>query len=464
MQSNDILIVGGQFGDEGKGKIVDVLVNTASVDAVVRYNGGANAGHTIVLDDGKFPLHLIPSGVLHENVVNIIGAGVVIDPLWLVDELKGLRGRGVACNNLKISDRAHLVLPWHKVLDAHLGGKIGTTARGIGPCYADRAFRRGLRIGDLVTFHGEVDTEAFREKYYEVGEEKNRILTKAYGLEPVDLNSTCTAILEAAEQIAAMVSDTSVTLQRLQQQNKRILFEGAQGSLLDVDWGTYPYVTSSSVNLPGCALGAGLMVLPEYRLGIVKAYGTRVGEGPFPGELGTYEEIKTKDTLEPGTSMPPLTETEQAKALQGDDYLMGRWLRSVGAEYGTTTGRPRRCGWLDLVAVKHSVKLSGLNGIAFTKLDVLSGIPELKVCVGYRVDGEILTHFPARTSLLERVEPLYETLPGFELPEGVSRREDLPEKAEAYCRFVEEFLNVPITIVSVGRHREETFYSQGSAF
>ncbi len=461
MKANSFLVVGAQFGDEGKGKVVDLLVEQADIDVVVRYNGGANAGHTIVLDDGKYPLHLIPSGILHPEVCNIVAAGVVIDPLSLVEELDNLGGRGVTCDNLWISDRAHLVMPWHQRVDAHTGGKIGTTARGIGPCYEDRASRRGLRVGDLIDESGQVDKDHFSTRLREVGQEKNRLLTKLYGLEPVDLEEALEKIFAAAERFRSKVTDTAVLIDRLLAEKKGFLFEGAQGSLLDIDWGTYPFVTSSSVSLAGCHLGSGNFVLPELRLGVVKAYGTRVGEGPFPAELGDYATIKKKDRVQPGGNLPELTDQEKRAANAGDDYLMGRWLRQAGHEYGTTTGRPRRCGWLDMVAVRHAVRLSGLNGLALTKLDVLSHIPKLKICLGYSCHGQRLESFPARSHRLPDCEPIFEELDGFGSLDGVTRLDELPPNALAYVRRVEELAGVPVRVLSVGQHRAQSLVLSG---
>ncbi|MBI3929515.1 MAG: adenylosuccinate synthetase [Armatimonadetes bacterium] len=452
----NILVVGAQFGDEGKGKVVDLLVQEGDTDVVVRYNGGANAGHTIVLDDGKYPLHLIPSGILHPQVLNIVAAGVVIDPLWLVEEMGNLKSRGIPCENLRISDRAHLVMPWHKVVDAHLGGRIGTTARGIGPCYEDRAGRRGLRVGDLVDEKGQLDKDHFTRRVRELVADKNRLLTRVYDLKPLDGEEILEQVLVAGEQFRDKVADTAVLIESLAREGKSFLYEGAQGTLLDVDWGTYPYVTSSSVSLAGCYLGSGVCVEPELRLGVVKAYGTRVGEGPFPAELGDYETVKKLDAVEPGRELAPPTPEQQSRALSGDDYLMGRWIRAVGREFGTTTGRPRRCGWLDLVVVRHAVRVSGLNALALTKLDVLSGIPRLKLCVAYRCRGDRLESFPARSHRLPDCEPIYEELPGFGSLEGITRWEELPIEARAYVRRVEELAGAPVRVLSIGSHRSQS--------
>lgn len=454
MNAKSYLVVGAQFGDEGKGKVVDVIVERGGVETVVRYNGGANAGHTIVLDDGKFPLHQIPSGILHPEVLNLIGAGVVLDPPALLKEIEVLRDRRVACDNLRIADRAHLVMPWHRVLDAHLGKSIGTTARGIGPCYEDRASRRGLRVGDLVDFHGRVDRDHFARRVREVGADKNALLQKVHGLEPLDLDAVIQEYCDAAATFAHQVTDISALLE--ERAGQVTLFEGAQGALLDVDWGTYPFVTSSSVSLGGCIVGVGLDPNPELRLGIVKAYATRVGEGPFPTELGDYEVVKQKDSVEPGSTPPDVSPEDQRAALQGDDYLMGRWLRLVGAEFGTTTGRPRRTGWLDMVTVRHAIRVSGLNALALTKLDILDGIPTLKVATAYDIRGARTTRMPARARDLAVATPVYEELEGWESLGSAESFEDLPEAARRYVTRLEELAGVPVRLVSVGSHRAQS--------
>lgn len=452
------LIVGAQFGDEGKGKIVDLLVQNKDIDVVVRYNGGNNAGHTIVLDDGKYPLHLLPSGILHPKVANVIGAGVVIDPLWLKKEITNLNGRNISCENLLISDRAQLVMPWHRVIDGHLGGRIGTTARGVGPTYEDRASRRGIRVGDLVTDEGQVDKDHFAKRVREGAADKNELISKVYGLAPLDPEAIIAEYIDAAEGFKHQVADTGAAVGRFHAEKKNILFEGAQGALLDVDWGTYPYVTSSSVGLAGAFSGSGNCNIPEMRLGVVKAYATRVGEGPFVAELGQYEAIKEKDTVAPGASLPLLTADEKHAALNGDEYLMGRWLRAVGAEFGTTTGRPRRCGWLDIVVVRHAVRMSGLNGLALTKLDVLDGIPSIKVCVGYEYKGKRVDDFPGRIHTLGQHKPIYEELPGWDTLEGAKSFEEMPKAAQDYVHKLEEWIGVPVKIVSVGRHRDQSLW------
>ncbi|MBS2038179.1 adenylosuccinate synthetase [bacterium] len=458
MSRPSVLIAGAQFGDEGKGKIVDLLVQKGDLDVVVRFNGGANAGHTIVLDDGKYPLHLIPSGILHKETINIIAAGVVVDPLFLVKEIENLKTRGITCDNLFISDRAHMVMPWHRAIDAAQGGRLGTTAKGIGPTYEDRAGRRGIRVGDMIDENGQIDLEHFSRRVKEVCAEKNNLFQKVHNLDPLNADDIIREFVQAAEVIKGKVRDTGAMIAELIKQGKTFLYEGAQGSLLDVDWGTYPYVTSSSVGLAGCYVGTGNCVLPDIRMGVVKAYGTRVGEGHFPAELGEYERIKEQDKVAPGGTLPPLTDEEKALALNGDDYWMGRWLRSVGAEYGTTTGRPRRCGWLDIVAVRQAVRMSGLNQIALTKLDVLDGIPKLKVCVAYEYQGKRTTDFPARIHHLHDYKPVYEELEGWDSLGKATSFDDLPEQAKTYVKKLEEWIGVPIKIVSVGSHRASSLW------
>ncbi|HIB66305.1 MAG TPA: adenylosuccinate synthetase [Phycisphaerales bacterium] len=453
MRNTSALIVGAQFGDEGKGKIVDSLVQDEDFDCVVRYNGGNNAGHTIVSDGQTYPLHLIPSGILHPHVTNVIGAGVVVDPAGLVQELATLTERGVDCKNLFISDRAHLVMPWHKVIDAHLGGKIGTTARGIGPCYEDRASRRGLRVGELVDENNTVDKEHFGARFREVGAHKNELIQKLYGLEPLDLEKELAEIFHLAETFKDRVCDTSELLYQIKTEGKRVLFEGAQGCLLDLDWGSYPYVTSSTVTFSGCLSGSGSAHIPERRIGIVKAYSTRVGEGPYLGELGDYETIKVQDVAKKGEPLPPLSDDEKQKALNGDDLLMGRWIRRAGREYGTTTGRPRRCGWLDLVAVKHAVQVSGLTEVALTKLDILVDIPKIKLITAYKDGDKTLTTFPSRINQLARCQPVYEDFEGFGEVKNAKSFPELPRAAQNFIRRIESYLGIPARIISVGPER-----------
>lgn len=445
------LVVGAQYGDEGKGKIVDSLVEGGQYECVVRYNGGNNAGHTIVCDGVSYPLHLIPSGILYPQVTNVIGAGVVVCPEGLVQEIETLRGRGIACDNLYISDRAHLVMPWHKIVDGHKGKKLGTTAKGIGPCYEDRASRRGIRVGELVDEKGRVDTEHFCKRFRSVAVFKNDLLTKVYGLEPMNVEAELQKILSLAEKFASMVCDTAALLNQLTADGKELLYEGAQGCLLDIDWGSYPYVTSSSVTLGSCLCGSGTANVPERRIGIVKAYSTRVGEGPYVGELGDYDTIKTQDIR----GQVSMTDEDKKKAVEGDDLLMGRWIRLAGHEYGTTTGRPRRTGWLDLVAVKHAVQVSGLTELALTKLDVLADIPRLKLAVGYEDGQQKIANFPSRIHQLARCTPVYEEYEGFGDISTVKRYSELPQSARTFIERIEEFVGIPVRIVSIGPGRAE---------
>ena len=458
MTAVSTLIVGTQFGDEGKGKVVDLLVDHQKFDVVVRYNGGANAGHTIVTEKGTFPLHLVPSGILHPDVKNVVGTGVVLEPAGFVKELETLKKAGIDCKNLWLSDRLHLVMPWHKSIDAHLGGKIGTTARGIGPCYEDRASRRGIRMGDLINSDKQVDRETFSRRFREVAAEKNLILEKVYGLAPIDTETALEDILTLAEQLKSMVTDTASLLDQFQKQGLTTLFEGAQGCLLDLDWGSYPYVTSSSVGIAGCYLGSGTAQSPTHCIGITKAYSTRVGEGPYPAELGDYETIKVKDQRGADGKVEPLTEEQKKAALAGDEFLMGSWLRRAGREFGTTTGRPRRTGWLDIVAVRHSIRFSGITEIAMTKLDVLSDIPTLKICTGYKYRGQVLDTFPSRAHVLAECEAIYEELEGFGPLDHVKDPKDLPPAALAFLKRVEELAGIPVSVLSVGPHRAQSMF------
>ncbi|NTU60265.1 MAG: adenylosuccinate synthase [Deltaproteobacteria bacterium] len=420
----NVVVVGAQWGDEGKGKIVDIY--TRHADAVVRFQGGNNAGHTLVVDGEKVVLHLIPSGILHEGKVCCIGNGVVVDPGVLLEEIDGLRLRGKMPSDasLLISEAAHVILPYHNRIDlareARAGGnKIGTTGRGIGPCYEDKAARRGVRMGDLLR------PDSLREKLRDLVAEKNAHLTGYLGAEPFDAEVIAHDLLHQAERLRPFVGEVSERVHEWMEAGKHILFEGAQGTLLDIDHGTYPFVTSSNtVSGAACAgSGVGPRDLDQV-VGITKAYCTRVGSGPFPTELH-------------------------------DDT--GELLRSRGAEFGSTTGRPRRCGWLDLVALKTACRLNGLTGIAVTKLDVLQGLPEVKVCTGYRLDGKVIRRVPARADDFARCEPVYESLPGWSEDARECRRwEDLPPNARSFLDFVSKAVGCRIVLVSVGPGREET--------
>ncbi|HDM67386.1 MAG TPA: adenylosuccinate synthase [Thermoplasmatales archaeon] len=414
------MVIGTQWGDEGKGKIVDYLAEGA--DYVVRFQGGNNAGHTINVNGETYKLHIIPSGVI-QGKIGVIGNGCVLDPEVLLEELATLRGKGIE-PKLLISNRVHIIMPYHKLLDgaaeSYLGGKkIGTTKRGIGPCYSDKVARMGIRASDLI------DRETLKGRLKLVLPIKQKLLD-IYGVdEKLDEKEILEKYGEYGEKIKPLVADTHIILQKAVEENKNILLEGAQGVLLDVDFGTYPYTTSSHVVSGGGCIGTGIP--PHYIkrvIGVVKAYTTRVGSGPMPTEL--------------------------------EDEI-GKYLREKGYEFGTTTSRPRRCGWLDLVAVKHSCMLSGVTEIAITKLDVLTGLSSLKVCISYKVDGEETTVFPSTSDIIERCKPVYKELPGWDsLPSNPSSIDDLPKEAQRYIEFIEEYLGIPVTIISVGPSRKET--------
>ena len=418
------VVVGVQWGDEGKGKFVDILARDA--DIVVRFQGGNNAGHTLVVGDERTVLHLIPSGVLNPGKICVIANGVVVDPAVLVEELEALRRRGYLTDDdcLKISDEAHLILPYHKAIDLareRLRGKgeIGTTGRGIGPAYEDKIARTGIRVGDLL------DESVFREKLERNLEEKNLYL-KAILREPgLDFTTIHDAFRGHAERLRRFVTDTAYYLHREIDAGRRILFEGAQGTMLDVDHGTYPYVTSS--NTVAGAVSAAAGVGPgSFRkvVGICKAYTTRVGNGPFP--------------------------TEEHGAI-------GERLRETGDEFGATTGRPRRCGWFDAVLVRQAARLNGLTDIALTKLDVLTGLDPLRICTAYRAGGERFERVPASVRVLGAAVPEYEELPGWTEPLSAARRlDDLPANARRYVARLEELCGTPFTMISVGARREET--------
>ncbi len=416
-----VVIIGVQWGDEGKGKIVDYYSSEAEI--VARFQGGNNAGHTLVVKGQQTVLHLIPSGILRPHARCLIGSGVVVDPEIFLEEIDILKKANVPDleKRIAISDRAHLILDYHKHLDAaregRKAGKIGTTKRGIGPAYEDRASRRGLRVSDLY------DPAGFEEKLNANLEEKNFLLKEFYKVEPVRMDAFMKKYSRIAEQLKPFVHDVSSMLFDDIQNGKKILFEGAQGILLDVDYGTYPYVTSSHTLPSQAALGLGAR-LPKDTLfiGIMKAYTTRVGEGPFPTELNDA---------------------------QGDK------LRETGGEFGATTGRPRRCGWLDLVAVRYALRVSGIKHLAVTKADVLSGIDELKVCTKYQCDGKEYDTFPADTKLLEKMTPVYETLSGWkENLKDIRAATDLPKNLLNYLRFIEEKTQSQVNLISTGAGRE----------
>ena len=419
---NNLCIVGLQWGDEGKGKIVDALAN--DFDLVVRYQGGSNAGHTVVINGQKFVLHLLPSGILRPGKLCVIANGVVVDPPLLLQEMDELIRRGVKISdNLAISDRAHLVLPYHKELDKlqeadPSRNKIGTTGRGIGPCYVDKAARTGIRVGDML------DRATFERKLRANVEQKNRLFETLYHAPAISCERILEEYLGYAERLRPLVCDTVALLTDAQAKGKRILFEGAQGALLDVDFGTYPYITSSSASAGGVATGTGVPPKAIGRiLGIMKAYTTRVGEGPFPTELN-------------------------------DD--IGRRLRERGGEFGATTGRPRRCGWCDVVAVRHTVAICGVDSIAMTKLDVLSGLETISVATEYRYNGAVIARFPAGAEMLAKCQPVYRTFAGWKEDLSKCRTfSDLPSNARAYVTALEEMLAVPVESISVGSGRDD---------
>ncbi|MBG3012389.1 adenylosuccinate synthase [Proteus faecis] len=422
--SNNVVVLGTQWGDEGKGKIVDLLTERAKY--VVRYQGGHNAGHTLVIDGEKTVLHLIPSGILRENVVSIIANGVVLSPEALMKEMTQLEDRGIPVRSrLLLSEACPLILPYHIALDnarekARGEKAIGTTGRGIGPAYEDKVARRGLRVGDLF------DKKAFAQKLKEIIEYHNFQLVNYYQVEPVDYQKTLDDIMAIADILTGMVVDVSDLLYKATQNGELVMFEGAQGTLLDIDHGTYPYVTSSNTTAGGVATGSGLGPrYVGYVLGIIKAYSTRVGAGPFPTEL--FDEV-------------------------------GDFLREKGQEFGATTGRSRRTGWLDIIAIRRAVQINSLSGFCMTKLDVLDGLKEVKLCVGYRLpNGEVIDTTPLAADNWEGIEPIYEAMPGWnESTFGVKDRAQLPQAALNYIKRVEELTGVPVDIVSTGPDRSET--------
>jgi adenylosuccinate synthase len=417
------VIVGAQWGDEGKGKIVDLLAQGS--DVVCRYQGGPNAGHTIVRDGETFALHHVPSGILYRGKVCVIGAGCVVDPALLVRELDGLEGRGIATGDLRVSGNAHLIMPWHVAIDSaserSLGKlQIGTTRRGIGPAYADKAARLGIRVQDIL------DPKILRQKFETALAEKNALLAEP--LEPGDLADR---MEECAVRLRPYVADTSLLVDRALREGKQVLLEGAQGTLLDLDHGTYPFVTSSNPTAGAAATGVGIgPTRIERVLGVAKAYVTRVGEGPFPTEI------------------------------EGPDQDR---VRELGHEYGTTTGRERRCGWLDLVGLRFAVRVNGMTSLALTKLDVLSAFDELPVCVRYRLPaGSETDEFPAHQSDFHHARPVYETLPGWREPlDDVLEVDGLPEAARRYIEFVEKALDVPVCMIGTGAERERVVTPPG---
>ncbi|TYS18069.1 adenylosuccinate synthase [Rossellomorea vietnamensis] len=419
---SSVVVVGTQWGDEGKGKITDFLSENAEV--IARYQGGNNAGHTIKFDGETYKLHLIPSGIFYKEKTSVIGNGMVVDPKALVKELKYLHDRDVTTENLRISNRAHVILPYHLKLDEveeerKGANKIGTTKKGIGPAYMDKAARSGIRIADLL------DYESFEEKLTRNLEEKNRLLERFYETEGFTIEEILDEYYEYGQQVKKYVCDTSVVLNDALDEGRRVLFEGAQGVMLDIDQGTYPFVTSSNPVAGGVTIGSGVGPTKiSHVVGVSKAYTTRVGDGPFPTELNNE---------------------------------IGDQIREVGREYGTTTGRPRRVGWFDSVVVRHARRVSGMTDLSLNSIDVLTGIENLKICTAYKYKGEVINEFPANLNILAECEPVYEELPGWtEDITGCKTLSDLPANARHYLERVSQLTGIPLSIFSVGPDRSQT--------
>jgi adenylosuccinate synthase len=427
-----IVIIGAQWGDEGKGKVVDLLADR--FDIVARYQGGHNAGHSVYVGEKAFVLRLLPSGIIHEDKTCVLGNGMVIDPKAFFEEVDQMKEQGISVSpeRLKVSSRAHLIMPYHRALDhtseERLGNeKIGTTLRGIGPAYEDKAGRRGIRVSDALS------PEVLRMRIERNLEEANRIIV-LYGQPPLYADQIYNEIAPLIERLRPYVAETSHFLAEAKKENKKILLEGAQATLLDVDHGTYPYVTSSNPTAGGASVGAGI---PPHHitgvLGIVRTYATRVGEGPFPTEM------------------------------LDDEEDMANLIRRRGNEYGSVTKRPRRCGWFDAVATRYAAELNGFDSVALTKLDVLDALEEIKVCVGYEINGERVDTFPAVSSDLRQIKPIYETLEGWKAETlGTTKIEDLPEKARAYVEFLSKSIGVEIGLISTGPERDQTIILQDS--
>ncbi|MGA3093921.1 MAG: adenylosuccinate synthase [Dehalococcoidales bacterium] len=416
-----LAIVGGQWGDEGKGKVVDQLAEKA--DVVVRFSGGDNAGHTVINHLGEFKLHLVPAGIFSSRVMCVIGNGVVINPAVLMNEIAGLNKSGVDTRRLAISDRAHLVMPYHILLDeleekSRAGKALGTTKRGIGPAFADKANRLGIRTCDLL------DKAALKERLAMVLEGKNTLFTKVYGVPPVSLDEIYTRYCEYADFLAPFIKDTAALLDEAISRKQLVILEGAQGALLDPDFGTYPYGTSSSPLTAGGCLGAGIAPNKiDSVLGIFKVYCTRVGNGPMPTEIND---------------------------------ATGQSIREIAYEYGTTTGRPRRIGWFDAVAARFSCRINGLTAVALTRLDVFDTMPSLKICTGYELDGGRIDYFPASVAELEKCKPIYEELPGWQKPiTHVRSFKDLPKEAQQYVKRIEELMSCSVNMACCGPSREQ---------
>jgi adenylosuccinate synthase len=420
------VVVGLQWGDEGKGKTTDLLAEQVSL--VVRYQGGDNAGHTVVLGDEVFKLHLVPSGVLHPHITPVIGNGVVVNPRTLIAELEMLEGRGIDAARVRVSRSAHVIMPWHVALDGATesrlaGEEIGTTRRGIGPAYADRAWRTGIRMGDLL------DPVGLRRKLERVLPERNAAMTQGFNLPPIDLDDLHMEAVGWGARLRDQITDTTNLVQDALAEGQHVLLEGAQGTLLDLDHGTYPYVTSSNPIAGGACTGGGVGPLQvDQVIGVLKAYSTRVGSGPFPTEL---------------------------------DDPIGTHLLEKGREFGTTTGRRRRCGWFDAGPLRYAVAINSVSSIMLNKLDILSGLPELRVSTGYLVDGRP-ARWPLTLDEFERATPAYQTMPGWDADLGAIRSmEDMPPEASAYVDLLEDLAGVPITLVSVGPERTQTIVRTG---
>ncbi len=417
-----IAVIGAQWGDEGKGKVVDLLAEQARV--VVRFSGGDNAGHTIVNPSGKFGLRLVPSGIFYPEAICIIGNGVVINPAVLIEEIESLNQRGVNTSRLFISDRANLIMPYHILLDgleeeSRAGKALGTTRKGIGPAFADKVARYGIRAGDLL------DKEALLERLRLVLDYKNAILTKVYGVSPLSLDEVYSQYCQYGERLAPHIKDATLIVEEVLNREELVLLEGAQGALLDPDFGTYPYTTSSSPLAGGGCLGTGIGPTQITRvIGVFKAYCSRVGTGPMPTEL--------KDET-------------------------GDLIREQGHEYGTVTGRPRRCGWFDAIAARFSTRINGFTGAAITRLDILDTFPYLKICVGYKLDGQTIDYFSGNIATLEKCQPIFEELPGWQTPTSHIREyEQLPVEARQYVARLEELISCPVNLICVGPKREQT--------
>ncbi|MBP5093612.1 MAG: adenylosuccinate synthase [Abditibacteriota bacterium] len=419
---SNAVVIGMQWGDEAKGKIVDYLSGNA--DLVVRYNGGNNAGHTVVIGEEVYKFHTVPVGILNEGVTAVIADGVVLDPAIVAEELRSLAPKGIGKEKIKISGNTHVLMPWHRLFDnlqetSKGSKKIGTTGRGIGPCYADKISRIGLRMSEFI------DPARFKAKLHDILAVKNAIITKVYGGEPLDEAAIYAEYSEYAKELAPLVCDTAKLIFEAADSGKKIVFEGAHGSLLDIDHGTYPYVTSSHCVAGGASIGTGIgPTMIDKVIGITKAYSTRVGEGPFPTEL--FDEIGDK-------------------------------IRRQGNEFGTTTGRPRRCGWLDTVISRFTARANGTTGVALTLLDVLTGFDTIKVCAAYEIDGKITRDFPTDVEVLAKAKPVYEEMKGWS--EDISeckRFEQLPEAARKYVKRVEQLIESPICVLGVGRRRDQS--------